>query len=456
MLYYRKKVVWSEGMALDPHHFQQWGRYHRALLDARIEAIAPYSSGLTAVEIDEERLANGEFAVVRCAGVLPDGYLFDVPQAEEPPRPRNLADYFGATESGLLVHLTLPLERSGESNLYRASGAPGRDARFSASTVSVVDENTGEQARQIEVARANLGIHFEGESLERFTTLPIARVKRNTQGAYVLDETYVPPCLRISGSNRILAVVRGLLEVLVAKRDTLLERHQSVALQRDFSPADALTLGLLGTLNTSIPVLNHILSHPHAHPEAVYLRLLELAGGLVTYLPDAQVHPREFPVYDHHRPSACFNDLDALLRRVLGGRAPRANYMQIQLQRRTENLLGASVDAGLLERAVFYLVVRAEGRDEGQLVQEVPRLLRLASPEMMKEAQRAFTPTLEIEHTHRLPSGMPVDNRANYFLVRKQDPYWSAICREAGLEVFVPSMLSDLNLHLLAVEDAGW
>ena len=68
------QVVWAEGMALDPHHLQQWDRHHRSALHARLRALSPHGWGLTALDVDEERLANGEFALLRCAGILPDAY----------------------------------------------------------------------------------------------------------------------------------------------------------------------------------------------------------------------------------------------------------------------------------------------------------------------------------------------------------------------------------------------
>jgi type VI secretion system protein ImpJ len=31
-----RKVLWYEGMTLDPHHFQHWDRYNQALLNFRV------------------------------------------------------------------------------------------------------------------------------------------------------------------------------------------------------------------------------------------------------------------------------------------------------------------------------------------------------------------------------------------------------------------------------------
>ena len=42
----RRRVVWYEGMALDPHHLQQWDRAHQRALDARLRAVPPLRLGV--------------------------------------------------------------------------------------------------------------------------------------------------------------------------------------------------------------------------------------------------------------------------------------------------------------------------------------------------------------------------------------------------------------------------
>ena len=54
----RRRVVWYEGMTLDPHHLQQWDRAVRAEIDARVEAVARYGWGLAHLEIDADRLGE--------------------------------------------------------------------------------------------------------------------------------------------------------------------------------------------------------------------------------------------------------------------------------------------------------------------------------------------------------------------------------------------------------------
>ena len=48
------KVLWTEGLFLQPHHFQQADRYTEALVGGLARRVTPYAWGFSALEIDEE------------------------------------------------------------------------------------------------------------------------------------------------------------------------------------------------------------------------------------------------------------------------------------------------------------------------------------------------------------------------------------------------------------------
>ncbi len=444
-------MVWYKGMGLDPHHFQQWDRYVQGALHARVGALEPFDWGLAALEIDRERLANGELVVGRCRGVMPDGLVFDIPESDEPPTPRTVQDYFAATKERLAVFLAAPVERSDGGNFLLQDGENRRETRFIAQSIFVPDENTGADPRQVEVARSNVQIRFEDEPLREYTTVQIAEVRRSSSGTFVLNDQFVPSCLDVRASERLMALTRRLLELLVTKSTTLMERQRSALKQREMSPADVAALGLLGTVNGAIPLLNHYLTNAELHPEGLYRTLLGLAGQLTTFLPEAGIHPRSFPTYDHADLSACFNRLDALLLEILGGARVQANYIELPLQPVRPNLYKAVLDENLLDGASFFLVARSQELAERQLVMELPTMIRIASPETIDAVLGSYVRALPVEHTNRLPSALPVDAQANYFQLQKHGPFWEAICESGALALFVPSEFNRVNLKLVAV-----
>ena len=82
------KVVWSEGMFLTPQLFQQADRYHESLLHFALGAGQPFPWGLMALDIDAERLVNGDFSLVRASGLMPDGLAVRIPDHDPVPEVR--------------------------------------------------------------------------------------------------------------------------------------------------------------------------------------------------------------------------------------------------------------------------------------------------------------------------------------------------------------------------------
>lgn len=445
----RNRVVWFEGMTLDPHHLQQWDRYHADALNARLRALTLHGWGLTEFELDAERLANGEVAVLRCAGVLPDGLAFDLPENGPLPEPRSLGDHFAATGEALPILLALPAERPSGANVAR-NGAAARETRWETATVALADENTGTDERSIEVAQPRFRIGFGTEELHEFTTLPIAEAVRTETGLFALREAFIPTCLSIGASDRLIQVARRTLELLVAKSTTLAERWRGVTQQRELSPADLTVLGLHLAMSTYVPLLNHHHAGAQSHPEALWTTLLGLAGHLTAFTPGASVAPRDFPVYNHADLTGCFGSLDEVLQALLGGAAPKANYTRVPLAEQRPNLYFAQPDAGLLNEAQFFLIARSDDLPEAQLVQTLPQMIRVASPDTIDAVLRSYTRALGVEHTNRLPSGVPMDNQATYFQLQKRGPFWEAIQASGGIALFIPAEFSAMQMELIA------
>lgn len=454
MAQYRRKVVWFEGMTLDPHHLQQWDSYHQSSLNARIGALTPYGWGFTEIEIDRERLANGDFRLLRCRGVLPDGLLFDMPDHDPLPPSKNIQESFPATLERLPVYLTIPSERRSGSNIMLQNGPLRREMRFAAETISVLDENTGADERQIQVARPNFQLQVGNDSLETYTNIQVAEVVRDIGGGFSLNEQFIPPSLSVGASSALMSIVRRLLELLVTKSTSLSERARGILAQRELSPADTAVLGLLGAINTHIPLVKQHFAAAGSHPEALFLTMSTLAGQLSVFVPESRVHPRDYPVYDHANPTDCFGQLDAILREMLGGAKPPSNYVQIALEKQRENIYVASVDEELLSEAQFFLIARSDQYSEEKLIAELPVKLRIASPQTINAVLQSVIRALPIEHTSRLPAGLPVDAQANYFQLQKRGPFWEAIRESGGLAIFVPSDLSLLDFKLVAVQKA--
>ncbi|PQJ33916.1 type VI secretion system-associated protein [Salinibacter sp. 10B] len=445
----RKRVVWFEGMTLDPHHFQQWDRHHQEVLNTRLQEIAPDGWGMSHCQIDRERLANGEFSLQEFSGIMPDGLVLDVPGTSPVPQSRSVQEHFPSTEERMRVLVAVPAHRTGGRNVQLRGNNGVRDPRYIAESSSIEDENSGENPRPVEVAHTNVQVRFESESQRGYSTMPIAEVERSGSG-FALNRTFVPPCLSIAASEQLSEIARQMLELLVARSADLREYKEDAFAQRELAPSDILSLNLLGTLNAYIPEIRHYHLHNQTHPRRLFQTLATLAGKLCTYLDDAPVEPRGIPTYDHASPGRAFNKIEEILREMLGEATPSADYEHIDLQQARENVYTGSVKQAVIEKAQLFLVTRSEQHSESELTEAMPRMLRVASPDTIDDVLQSYTQALSVEATRRLPANMPVDNQATYFRLEKRGPFWDSIQTEGGIAIFVPSDFQDVDVRLIA------
>src|SRR5688572_5204224 len=142
----RHRVVWTKGMFLNPQHFQTQDQYFEDALDFRAAASNYCNWGVTALDIDGEALANGLFRVLEARGILPDGLSFRMPEVDDLPPSREVAEFFGASDRQLDVYLAIPEQRLESANVTMPSGSPSSepaDTRYIAETRMITDVNAG-------------------------------------------------------------------------------------------------------------------------------------------------------------------------------------------------------------------------------------------------------------------------------------------------------------------------
>ena len=122
------KVVWSEGMFLTPQLFQQADRYHESLLHFALGAGQPFPWGLMALDIDAERLVNGDFSLVRASGLMPDGLAVRIPDHDPVPEGRSVKPLFSPSLDVVEAYLTVPAVRVQAPNIQLDRPATARNS----------------------------------------------------------------------------------------------------------------------------------------------------------------------------------------------------------------------------------------------------------------------------------------------------------------------------------------
>jgi type VI secretion system protein ImpJ len=438
-------VVWSKGVFLSPQHLQAQDRFFEESLRFLVEALSFRYWGFTSLQIDGTALSEGQLSISEASGVLPDGLLLDLPSSDAPPRLRTLDECFHPGQESCLFYLAVPQERPGGINVGLQRG--GINTRFYAELQMLRDENSTGTEKPVSLARKNLQILAEGENLEGSSLLPLARIVRTEAGGYRLDAKFSPPMLNVKGSELLSGILRGLIEVLVARSSQLAgsrrQRNQSLA---DFSASDVANFWLLYTMNAHLPVLRHLHEAKHAHPESLYLQMLSLAGALTTF--SQKIEPRDLPKYEHEDQGKCFIALDAIITELLDTVVP-SNFVALPLKQLRDSIYATAIDKDqYFENSRFYLAISAD-MPEAELIRRVPSLAKTCSATHIEQLIRQALPGLTLTHVPVPPRAIPVKLRYQYFSVDRTGPVWDAVMRARNFGVYVPGEIPNPDMELI-------
>lgn len=434
-------------MLLTPQHLQAQDRHHEDVLAFQVGALSFCPWGLSQLEIDTDALTGGTLVVSTVSGRFPDGLLFDAPVAGPTPPPKTCDHAFGADQRSLLVYLGVPEYRHGARNVARAGDAVL--TRWQADEELMRDETTGLMERPIQVAPPTLRLLLEGESLEGFTVMPIARVLRGAAGDLSLDRSYVPPLLDLAANEYLNSMVRRLVERLAARSSSLAgsrrQRNQDLA---DFSVADVGAFWLLYTVNTHFPPLRHLAEVRRGHPSALWEAMVSLVGALSAFATHADA--RTLPVYDHLRLGEGFAELERRLYELLDGAVVDA-AVSVPLKAVRPTLHAAAIEqAAWMDAPQWFLAVSAPRRQQ-ELIPKVLQGCKVGSADVVDTLIRQALPGLEMAHVSAPPPAVPVKLDFQYFAIRKAGPAWDAIARARNLAVYVPAELVDARFELVIV-----
>ncbi|HYQ14971.1 MAG TPA: type VI secretion system baseplate subunit TssK, partial [Polyangiaceae bacterium] len=283
-----RKPIWTEGLLVSQHHFQQQDQYIEGLVHDRIRAVAHYDWGVSELKIDERGFAAGQFRLQRLRAIWPDGISVacgegtDIPL----PEPRDLP----TDAQRLEVFIGL----ASTQNVAQVSLDGAGVRRYARELHSVNDSNTGSAAQEIEWARPNLRILFGNERRDGFITLRIAELVRQDTGQFVVLDTRVPPVLELAAAPFLENGVRRVLSNIVARRQQLFgDRRGRQNSGAEFHSTEIRKFLLLQTLSAVVPELNHLLDTGRVHPEEAYLTLVRLAGSLSCF--SAEMEAIELP-----------------------------------------------------------------------------------------------------------------------------------------------------------------
>jgi type VI secretion system protein ImpJ len=441
---WENKVVWTEGLFLQPQHLQQQERYVERLVRASTAALRPFAWGLTRLDLDGDLLTLGKFSVRAAAGILPDGTPFSIPEDLDPPRPIDVPE--AARNS--VVYLLLPTRQPGGVETAPAEQVE-TVARFVVAEHEATDTNAGYQSTAtVPVGRLRLRYALEGEARAGHTAIGLIRVAEvRPDKSVVLDEGYIPPLLVCEASPALAGFATQLQGLLHHRAEALAGRVSEGATRGAGEIGDYLMLQLC---NRYQPLLTHLAATVgQMHPESFYQVAVSLAGELATFT-ESRKRPVVFPPYRHDDLQATFRPVMAALRQALSA-VLEQNAVPIPLQERKFGIrVGPIVDRTLFNNTTWVLAVKAQMPAE-TLRRSFPNLVKIGPVEQIRELINVALPGIAVRALPVAPRQLPYYAGTSYFELDRTSQYWAALARSGGIAIHVTGEVPGLELECWAI-----
>jgi type VI secretion system protein ImpJ len=438
---WEKRVVWSEGMMLQPQHFQQQSRYHESQLRNSINFCRPHYWGVSALEIDKSHLKNGKLCLSSADGLLPDGSYFSFPNIDNAPAAIDINENLLNTT----IYLAITIRRAGNSETYRDNST---QSRFNIVEYDARDVSGTSSAQQsIDVSGFSFSLRTDKDDNNEFSCIPIAIIEDvSLSGSIKLKENFIPPNVNIKNNSYI----SGFLSELVK-----LTKHRISALAARVSVAGKATTTevtdflMLQTLNRHYPMLVNLDLSETLAPYDLYVKFIELIGEMSTFIKHDKLVP-DLPPYQHDNLTEIFFTLNDELRQVFSV-VLEQNSINIPLIVKKYGIsIGTISDKTLFTSASFILAVTADISTE-EIRQYFPPQVKIGAVEQIKELVNVQLPGIQLNNLAVAPREIPYQRNYVYFELIPNGEYWAALVESGGIAFHIGTNFPGLTMELWAI-----
>ena len=439
------RVIWSEGLFLQPQHFQQQDRYFERYVEMRCQPLIPYSWGFTEIEFERDLLSIGKFGLRRVAGVFPDGTPFRMPDGDPLPSPIDV----GTDVRDQILYLAVPLRRSGEPDVARAADADEL-VRHNVRELQAPNaiSSTGDAAL-LEVAALRTRFLLASDATQAYACLPLAHlVECRPDKQVVLDDSFIPTVLHARTANRLATLTTELFGLFHQRGEALGGRVAATSRGTAAEFADFL---MLQAINRYEPLLAHYADSGALHPEELFQVCVSAAGELATFTTTSKRPPR-FPGYRHDRLRESFEPVIAALRESLS-KVLTQSAIPIPLDLRKFGIRVAIVaDRELFSTAVFILAARADVPTE-DLRRRFPAQLKIGPAEKIGDLVRQGLRGVPVNAVPVAPRQIPYHAGFAYFELDQTDELWDQLKSSGAVAMHVSGEFPGLTMEFWAIRN---
>ena len=438
------RVVWSEGMFLRPHHFQQHARYTENYIEQRCSVLRPFAWGFSELQIDQQLLGLGKISISRASGVFPDGTPFRIPDDDEPPLAIDVPDNTRESE----VFLSLPLRRPGTPEID-SSGDPEALARYSPIEYETQDSSTvgGGQAG-VQIGKLRMRLLLAGDHRDEYACMGVVRiVESRVDKSILIDEHYLPPTLDCQTVGGLAGFIKELHGLLKHRAEALAGR---VAVSGRGGAADIADFLLLQVVNRYQPLIAHLSTLRTYHPEDFYRLAISMAGEMASFT-NAEKRAPEFPPYRHDDLQNSFAPVFEALRQSLS-MVLEQSAVAIPLQDRKYGIRVATVaDRSLLDHASFILAVTADVPTE-DIRKRLPAQLKIGPVEQIRQLVNVQLPGIRVRPMPVAPRQIPYHAGFVYFELDRSSELWQQLKTSGGFAFHLGGEFPGIQMEFWSIK----
>ena len=441
---WNNKVAWTEGLFLQPQHFQQQDRHWENLLRARTTPLLGYGWGFVDMELDRAALELGKIQLASGHGIFGDGTPFDFPH-EDPPPPAFDVPVDIKDEQIVLV---LPLRRPGTEDVQSSESTEDTLARYALGEAEVKDSTSASaDSVLVRLGRLRLRLMRKRDVSDAYATLGVVHVvERRANNQVTLSKSYIPPRLHTGNDVVLNGYVDELHGLLQQRGDAISARLSQLGRGGVSEIADFL---LLQTVNRYEPLFAHLRRHTLLHPERLYSLCLQLAGELGTFS-NQNTRPPSFGPYEHDALELSFAPVIAELRRGLS-MVLEQNAIPIELQDRRYGVKVAIIpDLELLKSASFVMAASAQ-LPQDVLRSRFPTQVKIGPVERIRDLVNLQLPGIALQPLPVAPRQIPFHAGRNYFELDRGGDLWKQLERSGGMAMHIGGEFPGLELEFWAI-----
>jgi type VI secretion system protein ImpJ len=437
------RVIWSEGLFLQPQHFQQQERYVERFVETRCRSLVPHAWGFTEIEFERDLLAIGKAALRRLSGVFPDGTPFQLPDDDPLPAPIDI----GTDVRNQILYLAVPLRRPGESEAVR-DGSTDDLARHAIRQVPAADSTSADSdPAMLEVGALRTRLMLAKDLTEAYACVPLAHViECRADRQVVLDDQFIPTVLTVRAASRLASFTSELLGLLHQRGEALAGRVAATGRGGAAEFADFL---MLQAINRYEPLLAHHADGGDLHPESLFRICVSAAGEFATFTTTSK-RPPKVAAYRHDRLRESFDPVIMSLRESLS-KVLTQTAIAIPIEPKKFGISVAIVtDRSLYGSAVFVLAARADIPSE-ELRRRFPAQLKIGPVERITDLVRLQLPGVPVLPLPVAPRQIPFHAGYAYFELDQTDNLWEQLKTSGGVAMHVAGEFPGLAMEFWAI-----